>query len=252
MSRTFLGQNFLINEKFQQKIVNYFKPTNGFMEIGPGKAALTKHLKGRYKDFYVLEKDRKLAEMHLKNSEYKTIVGDFLDWDFKIQNEPVQNFSLIGNLPYESGSAMLLKISEKADQINHFVFLLQKEVVERICAKPKTSDFASFSVFVQGQFEVEALDIIPPECFDPSPKVFSQIVRGKRRETGRHPLDIEFQKFLKRSFLHKRKTARNAWKSFIDVEKIDQLFEKFNLPPTTRAEEIDLDLWPKLFAELKA
>jgi 16S rRNA (adenine1518-N6/adenine1519-N6)-dimethyltransferase len=176
-------------------------------------------------------------------------VGDFCDWDFQLDGKPVHRFSLVGNLPYESGSRILAVVAQHADQVEHFLFMLQREVVERICASPKTSDFGSLSVLLQGQFEMKALDIVPPESFSPPPRVFSQLVMGTIRNTNRHPLSDGFQKFVQRSFAQKRKTIKNVWKGLLTPEKIAEIFKKFDLKDTQRAEEIDLDLWPQLFKE---
>jgi 16S rRNA (adenine1518-N6/adenine1519-N6)-dimethyltransferase len=243
-----LGQNFLIDEEWQKKIISYFEPANAFGEIGPGYGALTDHLAKAHDHFVVFELDPKIIEVH-QNKKYKVIEGSFLDWDFCLDGKPVENFSLIGNLPYESGSGMVRKIAQHSKQIDHFVFLLQKEVVERICAKPKTRDFASFSVLVQGQYDVEALDLIGPEFFRPEPKVKSQIVRGRRRKSP-HSLDPTYMKFLFSSFLNKRKTLRNALKPLHSKEKIDAIFDKYGFTAFARAEEIEVDLWPKLFEDL--
>ena len=252
MPRTFLGQNFLIDENWQKKIISHFSPSGDFMEIGPGRGAITQHLCNKFSHFYVYEKDAELVKIHSANSKLTVFNGDFLDWDFSIEGRVVENFSFIGNLPYESGSAMVQKICERADQVSSFLFLLQKEVVERICAEPRTSDFASFTVLVQGQFDVRSLDIIPPEAFRPAPQVMSQLVLGVRRQSGRHPIDVDYQKFLKRSFLHKRKTARNAWKSLMDQNTMERVFDKFKLSSTARAEEISVDLWPEIFREYRS
>ncbi len=251
MARTYLGQNFLIDENWQKKIVSHFEPPELFMEIGPGKGAITKHLAYRFQQFWVCEKDRSLADIHTEGHRYQTLSMDFLDWDFKMNGQPVKHFSFIGNLPYESGTFMVQRICEHADQVDHFLFLLQKEVVQRICAKPKTRDFSSFSILVQGQFRVEALDIIPPAAFNPPPKVDSQLVRAYRRTEGMHPKDAAYHRFLKQSFLHKRKTLKNAWKSVLSPQKSDALFTRFGLNAFVRAEEIECDLWPKMFEELK-
>lgn len=249
MSRTYLGQNFLVSEDFQKKIVGYFEPKGGVVEIGPGRGALTQHLKDKFESFLVIEKDPELAKLHRSAGSYRCLEGDFLDWNFEAGLVDLKPISFIGNLPYESGSAMILEIVAKAPRISDFVFLLQKEVVERITASPRSRDFGSFSVLVQGQFEVEALDIIGPEFFNPPPKVKSQILRGRRRLSGAHPIDPKLQKFLKTSFLNKRKTLKNAWKGFLDPEKIKSVFERFQFSDFQRAEEIEVDLWPKLFEE---
>jgi len=249
MTKVQLGQNFLIDEAWQKKIVDYFQPAHGFGEIGPGYGALTYHLEKRNPEFVVFEIDPKIIEVHL-DKPYDVIEGSFLDWDYSLKGKAVFDFSLIGNLPYESGSLMLTKIADKSEQIEMFVFLLQKEVVERICASTHCRDFASFTVLMQGQYDLEALDIIAPEFFNPPPKVQSQIVRGIRRKEGRHSLDRKYLKFLKASFLNKRKTLRNSWKSLYSKELLDKVYDKYAFNSFQRAEEIEVDLWPKLFQDL--
>jgi 16S rRNA (adenine1518-N6/adenine1519-N6)-dimethyltransferase len=247
MSRQYLGQNFLIDQSALQKIANLFHPPAEFAEIGPGHGELTNYLLKKYPRFTLFEKDTEFVRLHQKAGINKVIGGDFLDWDFTLDGKPVENFSFVGNLPYESGSAIVKRICEHSAEVVHFLFLLQKEVVERICAKPRSRDFGSFTVLVQGQFDVEALDIIPPEAFNPPPKVTSQLVRGTRRKTGAHSTDKTYLQFVQSSFLHKRKTLRNALKSRYSKEKLDQVFSEFQLNPMARAEEIAVDLWPALF-----
>ncbi|MBN8553904.1 MAG: ribosomal RNA small subunit methyltransferase A [Deltaproteobacteria bacterium] len=247
MSRQYLGQNFLIDESILEKIASLFKPPGEFGEIGPGHGELTKYLSKKYSDFTVFEKDKNLVPLHKTLKNYRVVEGDFLDWDFNLQNKQIENFSFIGNLPYEAGTAIVKRICERPSQVVHFLFLLQKEVVERLCAKPHTRDFGSLSVLVQGQFDVEALDIVRPEAFNPAPQVMSQLVGGFRRENGAHPVSSKYNQFVQSCFLHKRKTFRNAIKSKFSKEKIDEVFQDFDLKPTARAEEISVDLWPALF-----
>lgn len=250
MSRQRLGQNFLVDSEWQAKIASYFTPAAKFGEIGPGRGELTEHLMKRFEHFCVFEKDERLVELHRSRSDrYDTIAGDFVDWNFELKGAPVENFSLIGNLPYESGTMIVKRVVEHAAQIPHFVFLLQKEVTQRLVAAPQTRDFGSLTILVQGQYHVEGLDIIPPEAFQPPPKVDSQLIRGQRRTSGTHSLSEDYQKFIKMSFMGKRKTLANVWKSQIDRRQSQAIFDKFSLGEMVRAEEIAVDLWPKLYQE---
>ncbi len=247
--RAKLGQNFLIDVEWQRKIVEAFDPPEEFGEIGPGKGAITTHLLEKFdRPFVVFELDRNLAAIHRQQARYATIEGNFLDWDFRLGGMDVHNFSLIGNLPYESASMMLLRVAERVAQLNTCVFLVQREVAERVTAEPHTRDFSSFTVLLQGQFYWEALHVIPPEAFQPAPEVYSQLIRATPRpESERHPQAVPYKKFLQSSFLHKRKTFRNALKSRFEAAVIDQVIEEFELKPTVRAEEIPADIWPRLF-----
>ncbi len=248
--RARLGQNFLVDLEWQRKIVGYFETSKFFGEIGPGRGALTQWLKQEHPNFIVFEKDEELVEYHRKVGGYDVVAGDFLDWDFKVNGNAVQDFALIGNLPYEVGTAMIQRIVEHADQIPSFVFLLQKEVVERLAARPKTKAFGSLTVHVQGQYDLEALDIIPPSAFMPRPQVHSQIIRGKRRSSPHH-ISKDFSRFVQAAFSQKRKTLRNSLLSSVNKDKIDSVISKFNFSPTIRAEEIAVDLWPAIFEEVK-
>lgn len=251
MSRSFLGQNFLIDESVKQRIVDLFETDGLFGEIGPGEGAITDLLVKKYETFYFFEKDPRLFEkISKKHPQLTGILGDFSKWDYCLKGESVNGFSFIGNLPYEAGSHILKSVAIHSGQVNQFLFMLQKEVVERVCSSHGTSDFGSLSVLMQGQFVMEALDIVPPGAFRPAPKVQSQLMRGRVRTEGRHPLTSEFQKFVQSSFLQKRKTLRNTWKSWLRPEKIDDVFSRFEFLPTVRAEEIKVDLWPKLFDEV--
>jgi 16S rRNA (adenine1518-N6/adenine1519-N6)-dimethyltransferase len=251
MSRQNLGQHFLMDRNWQERIVSHFSPSGQFMEIGPGRGALTQHLKNRFSNFWVCEVDENLALTHKRQVNYRTLSLDFLKWDFSLEGRPVEKFSFIGNLPYESGSRMLLKICERTEQVEHFVFLFQKEVVERLLARPGTREFGSLTVIVQGQFDVEALDVIPPECFEPRPKVLSQLIRGRRRADA-HSLNSDYLQFLRRSFLQKRKMLKNVWRALLKSEKVNEIFSRHKLPPKVRAEEIPVDVWPKIFEDSRA
>lgn len=246
------GQHFLVDTKWKDKIISLFNPPNGFAEIGPGKAALTKKLAERYSDFYCFEIDKKMAEFHEGASKYEIILQDFLDWDYSIAEKPVRNFSLIGNLPYESGTRIVLSVVEHADQISHFVFMLQKEVVERMTAVAGSRSFGSLSVLVQSQYEVKASGTIPEKAFRPPPKVKSAVISAYRRRSTPHPNSEAYRSFLRIAFQQKRKSLRNCLKKHFSSEQISEVFEKLKLGAKLRAEELPVDEWPKLFDEFEA
>ncbi|MGA0163509.1 MAG: rRNA adenine N-6-methyltransferase family protein, partial [Bdellovibrionota bacterium] len=117
------GQNFLVDRAWQKRIVEAFRPDAAFAEIGYGEGALTKLLLERFKFFVVFEIDESLIAKANLSHEFNMIHLDFLKWDFHLNDERVENFSLISNLPYESSTAILLRVIERADQIEHFVFM---------------------------------------------------------------------------------------------------------------------------------
>lgn len=244
--RTKWGQNFLTDKNWQKKIVDLFQPTATFGEIGPGRGALTQHLSKKYDFFYVFEIDPSLFSLH-ENRSYQLIKGDFLDWDYKINEEPIKKFSLIGNLPYETGTAMLSQIVKHADQIEGFLFLLQKEVVDRVVARPSTSARGYMSLWVQSQFEVKALDKVPPGAFSPPPKVESQLLLGKRRASRLGPSEA-FEDFLKLIFSNRRKTLKNNLKStYSDSPNL----ERVEIDLGRRAESLEREEALRLFSTLE-
>lgn len=249
MSRTFLGQNFLIDPQAQNRIVQAFEPQGQFGEIGPGRGAITQHLEKKYPEFWLFEKDPKMADLYRSKSSLHLVEGDFIDWTFEIEGAPVENFSLIGNLPYESGTKMVLRVIENFPKIKHFVFMLQKEVVDRICAKPRTSDFGSLSVLVQTYYDVEALFVVPPSAFRPAPKVDSKVLRARARLEA-PSVDTFFHKFVHSCFLHKRKMLKNSIRSRFDPALVAESLRKLGLSDTVRAEEIPVSLWPKFYGDL--
>lgn len=254
MTRTFLGQNFLVDEAVQKRIVELFSAQSGevVVEIGPGKGAITQWLSELPIELLVVEKDPQLVSLHRSKGQYSVVAGDFCDWGFAVDGRDLKHLGLIGNLPYEVGTQILKHICAHADKVEHFLFMLQREVVERICAKPHTSDFGSLSVLLQGQFTMKPFDVISPEAFDPAPKVYSQLVEGKLRPVEqRHPLDKAFQSFVQRSFQNKRKTLKNNWKAMMSLSNMTAVFEEFKIAEKARAEELDVDLWPKAYEFLK-
>ena len=244
MSRQKWGQHFLVDESLAKRICDAFIPTGDFGEIGPGSGALTKHLLTRFSHFSLFEIDPQWADFHRKNSSLEIIEGDFLNWNFSKMGKAVEDFSLIGNLPYESGSEMMKRIALNAEKISHFVFMLQKEVCERLTAEPKSRDFSSFTVMVRGQFDIQKVVDIPARAFSPPPKVESQVIVGTRR-TIRHSLHDSYLRFLRVAFAQKRKTLRNNLKPF--PYDYAALKEAFGFSDNTRAEEIAVDLWPEIF-----
>jgi 16S rRNA (adenine1518-N6/adenine1519-N6)-dimethyltransferase len=252
LTRPKLGQNFLVDKDWQQRIIDAFQPKGGFGEIGPGHGELTQHLSKKFSNFTVFEKDREFAKTHRLQTHYKTVEGDFLGWDFCLEEKKVSEFSFIGNLPYEAGTAIVKRIIERADQVDHFVFMLQKEVVDRMMAKPRTREFGSLSILVQGQYDLESIGTVPAKAFDPAPKVLSAVFRGNRRKNGAHPNDPKYHRFLMTAFSMKRKVLKNILKSQISLDQLKDLYKNFQWVDTIRAEEINVDLWPEIYAWIKA
>jgi len=247
VARQKYGQHFLKDQKWRQRIVEAFDPPGNFAEIGPGQGAITKLLEKRFKGFLVFDIDPEMQKFHLQSDRYNFILQDFLKWDFCVDGCEVQDFSLIGNLPYESGTKIVLRAVERYQQIPHFVFMLQKEVADRIAAQPGTRDFGSLSVLVQSKYDLKLSSKIPPSAFSPPPQVDSAVITAHRKSSIPRLDSAEWEQFLRVAFQQKRKLLLNNLKLKYDKNEIIQSFHKLGIDEKSRAEEISIPIWFDLF-----
>ena len=240
------GQHFLINEDLALKISEKLILRKNIFEIGPGKGVLTKTL---YHDenvnLLVSEIDRDLVDyLRTEYPNLDIINGDVLDLNFRnIFNE---NYSIIGNLPYNISSQILFKILENKSQIHEFVVMLQKEVAERICSSENKKSYGILSVLTQIYYDVTLSEAITPDNFDPPPKVNSCIVYGKRKKDIEIEIPfMKFKKIVKNCFHNRRKTLRNSLKNLnLPKEFIsNDIFSK-------RAEQLNLNEFLTLSTEI--
>ncbi len=245
-ARKRFGQNFLQDTRIINDIVNAVRPQPGdvVIEIGPGLAAITGPLAKRLDKLHVIEIDRDIVG-RLKTLPFadKLVIheGDVLQFDF---NSVVGKKKIVGNLPYNISTPLLFSLSEVADDVADMHFMLQKEVVERMTARPKTNDYGRLSVMLQYFFEMETLIDVPPESFDPAPKVDSAVVRmipvkhriGEAQDFG------HFARLVKQAFAQRRKTIRNNLKGMA----ADEDLQAVGINPQDRAEHIAPELYVKL------
>ena len=184
-ARKRFGQNFLQDQGIIYSIVSLINPSSGMhvIEIGPGLGALTRPLLSNLDQLDLLEIDRDLVAYWEKENlkGLKVIEGDALKFNFLewAQNRDSKKglCKVVGNLPYNISSPLLFHLVSAADQIDEQVFMLQAEVVERMVATPGSSDFSRLSVMLQTRYDMELVLEVPPEAFDPQPKVNSAVVR---------------------------------------------------------------------------
>ena len=240
------GQHFLINEDLALEISEKLILRKNIFEIGPGKGVLTKTL---YNDenvnLVVSEIDRDLVDYLRKEYPNLDIMnGDVLDLNFRnIFNE---NYSIIGNLPYNISSQILFKILENKSQIHEFVVMLQKEVAERICSSENKKSYGILSVLTQTYYDVNLSEVITPDNFDPPPKVNSCVVYGKRKKDIEIEIPfIKFKKIVKNCFQNRRKTLRNSLKNLNLPKKFtsNDIFSR-------RAEQLNLNEFLSLSSEI--
>ena len=240
------GQHFLINQDLALEISEKLILRKNIFEIGPGKGVLTKTFYNEENvNLVVSEIDRDLVDYLRTEYPYLDIMnGDVLDLNFRnIFNE---NYSIIGNLPYNISSQILFKILENKSQIHEFVVMLQKEVAERICSSENKKSYGILSVLTQTYYDVTLSEVITPDNFDPRPKVNSCVVYGKRKKDIEIEIPfIKFKRIVKNCFQNRRKTLRNSLKNLNLPKKFtsNDIFSR-------RAEQLNLNEFLSLSTEI--
>ena len=230
-----LGQHFLKDESVLQKIANAIgdlSRINTVVEIGPGMGALTKYLlPQKHKNFFVVELDDRWAE-HLSNAHPalrgKIIHEDFLTTDLSFLDNPTH---IVGNFPYNISSQIVFRIIDEREKVQMMTGMFQKEVALRIAAKHGSKDYGVTSVLTQAYYDCKYLFDVPPESFDPPPKVMSGIIQlTRKKEKTLNCDEVLFKKIVKAAFNQRRKTMRNSLKEFSGGKEIAGN-DVFNLRP---------------------
>ena len=240
VARKRFGQNFLVDRGIINAIVSAIDPQRGdtVVEIGPGLGAITEPLLARLDHLHVVEIDRDLiARLKKQHPPARVTIheGDALDFDFaSIGND----LRLVGNLPYNISTPLLFHLAEYVGIVRDMHFMLQKEVVERMVAEPGESDFSRLSVMLQYRFHLEWLIDVPPESFDPPPKVQSAVVRLIPKDVSE--LNAKSQEKLSQvvqtAFSQRRKMLRNTLKTTLS----DAGFTELGIDPTCRPEDVSV------------
>ena len=221
-----LGQHFLKDQNIASQIVGLLSGHQNYkylLEIGPGTGVLTKLLLPKEEfNLRVIEIDSESVDYLLKELRVpvdQVIEGDFLRLpaDTYFGNEP---FAIIGNFPYNISSQIFFRVLENRQQVVEVVGMIQKEVAERICAKPGGKTCGILSILMQAFYECEYHFTVPPGVFNPPPKVQSAVLRLRRNNTESLACNEKlFFSVVKQGFNNRRKTLRNALKSLgIDKE----------------------------------
>lgn len=233
------GQNFLQSPLIIEHIIAalHLQPDDNVVEIGPGMGAITQPLLQRLNKLTAIEIDRDL-QAHLGStmgSNLQLLNADALKVDYRLLGE---NLRIIGNLPYNISTPLLIHLLSFTNIIADMHFMLQKEVVERLAADTGTRDFGRLSVMIQYHCEVEYLFDVPPESFHPVPKVDSAVVRLTPWQTSPFPIvDIgELQSLVARAFSMRRKTLANNLKPVLSAARLTEL----NIDPGLRPEQISV------------
>ncbi|WP_027160251.1 16S rRNA (adenine(1518)-N(6)/adenine(1519)-N(6))-dimethyltransferase RsmA [Methylobacter luteus] len=244
------GQNFLHDHRIIYNIISSIqaRPGEHWVEIGPGQGALTEPLLKEGVRLDVVELDRDLVallkEKFKRHDRLRIHSADALKFDFTSLADDSQKLRVIGNLPYNISTPLMFHLLDNAACIQDMHFMLQKEVVDRICAAPGSKKYGRLSVMMQYYCATELLFDVPPESFDPAPQVTSAIVRLIPHQQP--PVEVndiaKLNKVVTQAFSQRRKTLRNSLKTLIAEQDIEAL----NIDPTLRAETISLSDFAKL------
>jgi 16S rRNA (adenine1518-N6/adenine1519-N6)-dimethyltransferase len=262
-----LGQNFLIDTNILKRIVEFAGLTEetGAIEIGPGIGALTEQLARSSKKVVAFEIDQRLlpilAETLSPYSNIKVIHQDVLKADVKEVIEAefsgTEDIMVVANLPYYVTTPIIMKLLEEKIPIRGIVVMLQKEVADRISAKPGTKDYGSLSIAIQYYTKAETVMIVPKTVFVPQPNVDSAVIRLMKRETP--AVDVKDEAFFfqitRASFAQRRKTLLNNLTSQLPdgkqkKEEIIQALNESGIDPTRRGETLSLEEFARLSDQL--
>lgn len=233
-----LGQHFLHDENMCMKIVNQLTVKDGMqlLEIGPGGGAITKYLielKGV--NYKAVEVDSEKVT-YLKNT-YPVLKDKIIEKDILQADAPFEgHFSVIGNFPYNISSPILFKVLDWETEVDEVVGMFQKEVAQRVACKEGSKTYGILSVLMQAFFNVEYLFDVHENCFTPPPKVKSGVLRLTNIRNPHGIVDKrKFIQLVKAAFNQRRKTLRNALKSYFPADALtDKLFDK-------RAEQLSVE-----------
>ncbi len=234
------GQNFLTDQGVISSLVEAISPKKDdlMVEIGPGLGALTQPLMQQLAMLHVVEVDRDIISWMEKTYVHNKITihnSDALKFDFSSLGSAIR---VVGNLPYNISTPILFHLLDNVASIIDMHFMLQKEVVERMVASPSTAAYGRLSVMLQYRLQMEYLFTVPPEAFDPAPKVESAFVRCVPHATLPHPANDEtlLAQVVTAAFGQRRKTLRNTLKGLLD----DDGFKALDLDSQLRAENLSV------------
>lgn len=237
-ARKRFGQHFLVDEAIIDQIIRAIHPRaeDPLVEIGPGLSALTAPLLQTVKRLTAVELDRDLAarlRMSWPPERLLVIEADALTVDFSSLGTALR---IVGNLPYNISSPLLFHLAQFADAVQDQHFMLQREVIDRMVAQPGSSDYGRLSIMLQVRYRMEKLFDVPPDAFDPPPKVMSSVVRMVPLPADRpRPSSEEaFAAVVTRAFAQRRKMLRRVLADWVD----DIDWEALGVAPTDRAEVV--------------
>ena len=237
IARKRFGQHFLTDSAIIEGIVDAINPQAGdpMVEIGPGLAALTQPLVERLGKLNVIELDRDLAVRLREHPHLNVIESDVLRVDFTQLAAAlnVPKLRVVGNLPYNISSPILFHLLEHVNVVQDQHFMLQKEVIDRMVATPSNGDYSRLSVMLQWRYDMEDVLFVPPESFDPPPRVDSAVVRMVPLAEPPN-IDVKLmEEMVKTAFSQRRKLLRHTLGRWLEARNFAGHFDV-----QRRAEEV--------------
>lgn len=247
-----LGQNFLVSDVVIERIIQKarsFQPES-LIEIGPGPGALTYFLRKMECPFQVIELDRVLAQ-YWREQGLNVVEADALQWDWAPILQASGKKVLVSNLPYQISSSIVIERSLDAAGLDHMVLMFQKEVAQRMVAKPKTENYGLLSVIAQNFWKMETVTEAGPRDFSPPPKVASRVLAFTKKPSLVQNRKTYLQ-FVKAAFAQRRKLLKKNLSVLFQQRSVseDQLvgwLRDLGFPETARAEELSPEQFVLLY-----
>ena len=253
-ARKRFGQNFLHDDAIIDAIIAAIspQPDQHIVEIGPGRGALTASLLAAGVQLDVIELDRDLAPLLVEQFKHANNLtlhnADALQFDYLPLAADGKKLRIIGNLPYNITTPLLFHLLSQSAVIDDMCFMLQKEVVERICAAPGTKQYGRLTIMLQYLCAAEALFDVPPEAFDPAPKVDSAIIylQPRSQPLGGQVDSVQLRKLVTQAFSQRRKTIANTLKKLVTPAQL----EAVGIRPEQRPETVTIEQYVALTREV--
>lgn len=263
------GQNFLSDPHLAGKIAELCSPEGAarVLEIGAGLGALTDQLLERGHLVTAVERDRDLVPALREIFEEQIVQGQLevleadakaLAWDEALgmasydRSGLASKFVLAGNLPYQITGPLIEKTVHLGRKISRAVYLVQKEVADRLAAKENSKTYGALTVFVQAQFHVERAFVIKAGAFYPQPRVDSAVVVLRPHEKAISEETAEFRQVVKSAFAARRKTLRNAWKSLLPTFELEDVARSAGISLDQRGETLTIAQFAHVASHLES
>ncbi len=255
------GQNFLADREVQERIARLVDPRPGetVVELGAGLGHLTSRLVGHGARVVAVERDRELApvlraELCASHPELEVVEADAATFDFALVARQTGPVTVCGNLPYHLGSPILFHLLDLPAAVRRMVLMLQREVVERIVARPGTPEYGLLSVLLNEIADCQLALHVPRGAFVPPPEVDSAVLVATVLERPRAPVESpeRFRKLVKAAFAQRRKTLRNALRPVAEPARIERAAKAVGVDLTRRGETLSVEEFAALERALAA